>query len=226
MPLPEQDTLVTAKKNGQPRTLLDESAVRSCYRRYARIYNAVFGLSLEPGRREAIRRMAPCPGDSVLEIGIGTGLSLDLYPEGVCITGVDLSEEMLSQAKRRLLRTKRKGVFLQKMDARKLEFADNSFDKSIAMYVASVTPNPAAMIREMRRVTRPGGQFYIVNHFSSRGSAVSLLERMLSPMASVLGFEPAFYLDYFIESTGLADATIYPVRPFGYWLVLVYTNTK
>lgn len=209
-----------------PSKALDLRAVRRCYRRYARVYNALFGPSLAAGRHEAIRRMKPLAGERILEIGIGTGLSLDLYPPGVAITGIDLSEEMLARAERRVVQTGRKNVELFRMDAGEMSFPDDSFDKSVAMYVASVTPSPEAMVREMRRVTRPGGQLYIVNHFSRRASLMGLVERLLSPLATVVGFEPLFYLDAFVARCGFGAAKIFKVRPFGYWLVLECPNDK
>src|SRR6266545_2875464 len=106
------------------------------------------------------------PGESVLEVGVGTGLSLPLYPPSVKVTGIDVSPEMLERA--RALK-ERKGlnnvVALNYMDAEKMTFADSSFDKVVAMYVASVVPNAARLVQEMRRVCKPGGELWIVNHF-------------------------------------------------------------
>ncbi|MGH7738744.1 MAG: class I SAM-dependent methyltransferase, partial [bacterium] len=158
---------------------MDAASVVSSYRRYARIY--VFHVN--PGRAKSVRRMNLKSGDQVLEIGIGTGLSLRLYPRDVSVTGIDLTAEMLEQAQRRVDLLGMDNVQLRLMDAQKLNFPDNSFDKTIAMFVASVTPDPVAMIREMKRVTRPGGSIYILNHFSQRGSFLSFLEKLLSPLA-------------------------------------------
>jgi phosphatidylethanolamine/phosphatidyl-N-methylethanolamine N-methyltransferase len=107
-----------------------------------------------------------------------------------------------------------------------LEFQDNSFDRSIAMFVASVTPDPAAMIREMKRVTRPGGSLYILNHFSQKGSVSSVVEGALSPLAPLLGFEPLFYLHEFLDRAGMRGAEDIPIQPFGYWRLLCFKNKK
>jgi phosphatidylethanolamine/phosphatidyl-N-methylethanolamine N-methyltransferase len=159
-------------------------------------------------------------GDQVLEIGIGTGLSLPLYPRNVEVTGIDLTAEMLEQAQRRVDHLGLDNVRLHLMNAQKLDLPDNSFDKTIAMFVASVTPDSAAMVREMKRVTRPGGSIYILNHFSQKGSWMSFFEKALKPFAPLLGFEPLFYLDEFLKRTGMKGAEDIPIQPFGYWRLL------
>ena len=201
---------------------MDNTSVLSSYKFFARFY--VFGLN--PGRKEAVSRMELKSGHRVLEIGIGTGLSLPLYPSNVEITGIDLTAEMLEQAQQRVDLLDLDNVQLHLMDAQKLDFQDNSFDRSIAMFVASVTPDPVAMIREMKRVTRPGGGIYILNHFSQKGSFSSVLEGVISPLAPLLGFEPLFYQNDFLDRTGLRGAEDVPIQPFGYWRLLCFKNKK
>jgi phosphatidylethanolamine/phosphatidyl-N-methylethanolamine N-methyltransferase len=199
---------------------MDTTSVLTSYRRYARVY--VFGLN--PGRSEAVRRMELKSGHRVLEVGVGTGLSLPLYPPHVEVTGIDLTAEMLEQAQQRVDFLELNHVQLHLMDAQDLDFEDHSFDKAIAMFVASVTPDPVAMVREMKRVTRPGGDIYILNHFSQKGSFSSHIERALRPLAPQLGFEPLFYLDDFLDRAGLRGAADIPIRPFGYWRLLCFKN--
>ncbi len=199
---------------------MDNTSVLSSYRFYSRVY--IFALN--PGRAKAIQQMDLQSGDSVLEIGIGTGLSLPLYPTNVDITGIDLTAEMLEQAQERVDGLGLDNVDLHLMDAQKLDFPDHSFDKSIAMFVASVTPDPVAMIREMKRVTRPGGGIYILNHFSQKGSFSSVIEKALRPMAPVLGYEPLFYMDEFLDRAEMHGAEDIPIQPFGYWRLLCFKN--
>ena len=205
---------------------MDAASVMASYRRYANVYNLFFGPTLGPGRIQTLRRMELKPGNRVLEIGVGTGLSLKLYPSNVKITGIDLSQEMLRQAFQRVAKLGFTNVELKKMDAQHLEFADDSFDTSVAMYVASVVPDPAQMVREMVRVTKPGGEIYIVNHFSRKGSFMSGIEKVLSPLRPLLGFEPLFYLDDFLMRTGLRNPDDIPIKPFGYWRLLHMENKK
>jgi phosphatidylethanolamine/phosphatidyl-N-methylethanolamine N-methyltransferase len=201
---------------------MDNTSVLTSYKFFARFY--VFGLN--PGRSTAVKRMELKSGHKVLEIGIGTGLSLPLYPQDIEITGIDLTAEMLEQAQQKVNQMGLNNVQLHLMDAQKLGFPDSSFDRSIAMFVASVTPDPVAMIKEMKRVTRPGGSLYILNHFSQKGSVSSVIEGALSPLAPLLGFEPLFYLDEFLKKTGMKGAQDIPIQPFGYWRLLCFKNKK
>jgi phosphatidylethanolamine/phosphatidyl-N-methylethanolamine N-methyltransferase len=199
---------------------LSHEAVVATYARYARVYDQLFGWSLAAGRRAAVTQVDARPGEKVLEIGVGTGLSLGLYPPGVALSGVDLSQPMLDRARLRAERLRRP-VELHCENAQALSFPDASFDHCVAMYVMSVAPDPVAVLREMRRVTKPGGRLVLVNHFSHRGTAMERLERAVAPLAERLGWEPLFYLDDFKQRCGLEEALELPVPPFGYWRVLV-----
>ena len=198
---------------------MNQESVLQSYRRYSRVYDLLFGPALEPGRRLALQALGAMPGQSILEIGVGTGLALPHYPEGVRLHGVDLSSEMLALASARA-RGLGRDITLRQMDAQRLEYGDASFDACVAMYVASVAPDPAAMLGEMRRVTRPGGRLVVLNHFSRRGGWAEGAERFLSRWSRQLGFKPLFYLDDFTALAGAAAYEARPVPPWGYWQVL------
>ena len=201
--------------------------VKKAYRRYAKRYDFYFGAFLQPGRKAVIDRMLCQPGDRILEVGVGTGLSLPLYPMGVAVTGIDISDEMLARAQARRERNGLDQVAaLLNMDAENMLFEDDSFDKVVAMYVASVVPSPAALVAEMRRVCRPGGEMYIVNHFQNANRLVSAVEGMLAPLFRMLGFHPDFPLDKFIRETGLEVSERMPVNFLGYWTLLKVNNKK
>lgn len=203
---------------------MDTHSVISAYRRYAGIYDVVFGPVLEPGRRMMVEHMACGPGESVLEIGVGTGLSLQHYPATTRITGIDISSDMLAKAAIRVARSGWDHVSLMSMDAQQLTFEDNSFDKVAVMYVASVVPDPEAMMKEIRRVCRPGGDIYVVNHFSRQGHGLHWLENLAAPFAKLLGFRPIFPLADFVTLTGLPLLESLPVNAFGYWTLLHLRN--
>lgn len=206
---------------------MDIEAIQKAYRRYARRYDLYFGALFQPGRKAVIERMACKPGERILEVGVGTGLSLPLYPAGARVTGIDISAEMLERARLRKERCGLDGnVELRVMDAERLEFADDSFDKVVAMYVASVVPHPVRLVSEMRRVCRPGGEFFIVNHFHSTNPLVGGAESMLAPLSRLLGFHPDFPLDRFVRETGLEVVASQPVNLFGYWTLLRARNNK
>jgi phosphatidylethanolamine/phosphatidyl-N-methylethanolamine N-methyltransferase len=177
-----------------PQTMQIE-AVRAAYRRYARIYDAVFGPVLQPGRRAVLDALKLKPGDRVLEVGVGTGLSLPLYPRDVRITGIDVSREMLEKARARVDRRRLENVdALLEMDAEEMTFPAASFDKVVAMYVVSVVARPARLLEELHRVCRPDGEIFIVNHFRSDNRILGALEDALAGFSSQLGFRPDFDL--------------------------------
>jgi phosphatidylethanolamine/phosphatidyl-N-methylethanolamine N-methyltransferase len=170
------------------------SQVESSYRRYAPVYDLLFGAALGPGRRamaQMVDRLAP---RHILEVGVGTGLSLAHYPAGSRITGIDLSDEMLATARRRVPSHQAARIELYKMDAEAMDFADGHFDCVTLPYVLSVTPNPERLVAEVRRVCRPGGDIVIVNHFSGQ-PPWRWVETMLRPLAGWLGFRSEFSLD-------------------------------
>lgn len=202
-----------------------ESVLKS-YRRYARRYDLYFGALLQPGRRAVIERMHCRAGDRILEVGVGTGLSLPLYPRTVRVTGVDISPEMLEVAAARARRNHLGHVTLRCVDGERLDFPEDSFDKAVAMYVVSVAPDPVRLLNEMRRVCRPHGEIFIVNHFHHTDSIMGELERLTAPLARLMGFHPDFSLEKFVRETRLEIAERMPVNLFGYWTLLRVPNSK
>jgi phosphatidylethanolamine/phosphatidyl-N-methylethanolamine N-methyltransferase len=168
-------------------------SVKAAYRRYAGFYDALFGPVLQPGRRAVTDALGCRPGERVLEVGVGTGLSLPLYPPYVRVTGIDVSREMLDKAR---VRVRRRGLVnveaLREMDAEAMDFPDASFDKVVAMYVVSVVRDPARLLRELHRVCRDDGEIFVVNHFRSRNPVVGAVEKALGGFSSQLGFRPDF----------------------------------
>ncbi len=162
-------------------------AVRTAYRRYAPIYDHVFGRVLEGGRVAMAKALQAHPPQRLLEVGVGTGLALHHYPSTTAITGLDISMEMLDKAKERVAALKLPNVTLVCGDAERLPFDDASFDCVTLPYVLSVTPNPLALLAELRRVCTPGGSIYIINHFKGAG-AWRLVEPLVGPVADRIGF--------------------------------------
>ena len=170
-------------------------SVKAAYRRYAGVYDAVFGPVLQPGRKAVVQALRLRSGERVLEVGVGTGLSLPLYPRDVTITGIDVSSEMLEKARRRVARRRLANVeALLEMDAERMSFADASFDKVVAMYVVSVVERPARLLEELHRVCRPDGEIFLVNHVRSDNRFVAAVEKGLARFSDKLGFHPDFEL--------------------------------
>jgi len=177
-------------------------AVKAAYRRYAGVYDAVFGPVLQPGRKAVVEALGCRPGDRVLEVGVGTGLSLPLYPAGVKVTGIDVSREMLDKARRRVAKRGLGDVeALIEMDAERMAFPDASFDKVVAMYVVSVVERPARLLEELHRVCRPHGEIFLVNHVRSDNPIIGALEKGLARFSDKLGFRPDFELRELLDGS-------------------------
>ncbi len=199
---------------------MDIESLERIYDRYSPFYDLIFGAFFSPGRKAAVNQLSLEEDDHVLEIGIGTGASIALYPKHTKITGVDLSVEMLRFSQKRADSAGRE-VALYLMNAEKLDFPDNSFTHVVAMYVVSVSPDPKTIIEEMERVCIPGGEVIILNHFSDEHSIIGKLEKRLAPYSSTLGFKPFFPMRKFMEHcTSFVFHKFLKTNLFGYWTIL------
>lgn len=204
---------------------MDLDSIRSSYRRYAKHYDRIFGPVFAPGRTLAMQALDIAPGQRVLEVGVGTGLSLPFYPAESRVVGIDVSPEMLDKARERVAQEALGQVeALLEMDAEALTFEDDSFDAVVAMYVASVVPNPDRLVDEMRRVCRPGGDIVIINHFASQNPFLRTLEKGLRPLSRMLGFRPDMDLDSLPEMEDFRRLDVRNANIFGYWKLVHYCN--
>lgn len=176
--------------------------VERVYKVLARVYDDYFDWALGPGRRHAIRRLPANGSERVLEVGVGTGLSLPLYRRNSYVTGIDISDAMLDQARRRRDELDMPHVELRKMDARDLHYPDGSFDHVFAPYVISVVPEPGRVMGEIHRVCKPGGTVLVVNHFRSGNPVLGLLERLFTPLTRWIGFRMDLPISTVTEADG------------------------
>src|SRR5688500_12346957 len=144
---------------------VENDFVEGVYDKLAKVYDLTFGPTLHPGRLEAIQRMDIQPGERVLEVGVGTGINLSLYPKDCSVTGIDFSGSMLEKARERAARKGLRNMRLLQMDAGDLKFADGSFDIVYAPYQISVVPDPVKVAQALSRVCRPGGRIILQHHF-------------------------------------------------------------
>jgi len=193
-------------------TAVENDFVNGVYDKLAKVYDFTFGPTLHPGRMQAIQRMGICPGDRVLEVGVGTGINAGLYPRDCVVTGIDLSSSMLEKARERVARKDIRHVRLLQMDAASMQFADNSFDIVYAPYLISVVPDPVAVAREMHRVCRSGGSVIFLNHFRSSNRALAWIERGISPFTVHIGFKSDLDLPAFLAQAGLQPVSIKKVN--------------
>lgn len=203
------------------RTALDTDAVLAAYRRWAGIYDVVFGGVSAIARRRAVDAVNALPGAEVLEVGVGTGLALPRYAPGKRVTGIDLSAAMLAHARERVRRRRLSAVAgLHEMDAEAMGFPDAHFDIAVAMFVASVVPRPRALMAEMCRVVRPGGHLLFVNHFAAESGPRLWVERAMAPASRALGWHPDFARSALVGARATAISGWQAMPPAGLFTLL------
>lgn len=205
---------------------LSEDSIIKCYRRYAPFYDHIFGKILQHGRTAAIEEIIQINPDNILEIGVGTGLMLPMYPQNTPITGIDISDEMLNKAKDKIPINRSAEISLLKVNGEHLPFETNSFECVILPYTYSVTPKPKVLINEARRVCHDNGHIIIINHFSGFKSPWSALEFLAKPLAKKIGFSSDFSYKENIEDLNLSVIKNYPVNIFHLSRVVIIRNNK
>jgi len=205
---------------------LEKRQVKRAYKFYAPAYDFVFDWIFHPGREQAMRLLDVKRNDHVLEVGIGTGLNLPLYPTHCHITGIDLSEEMLEKAQDKVIELGLISVTLKVMDATVMDFGDSEFDSAVATYTISAVPDPVGVLREMRRVVKPGGSIVLLNHFRSERRVVGRLEDLVSPVCTRLGWKSNLPFEPLLKQVGLIPDISTKVNLFNGWRLIKCVNRK
>lgn len=194
---------------------MDIEAIQSSYSRWAPIYDRTFGAATSIGRRRAVDHINR-RGGTVLEVGVGTGLSLEHYGPQMQVTGIDFSQDMLDKAIAKVQRLGLKQVHeLRQMDARALDFPDDHFDTVTAMHVLSVVPEPERVMAEIARVCKPGGKVVITNHFARESGAMAAVERVFAPLANTIGWHSDFRIDRVLGQESLVLEERRTLPPLG-----------
>ncbi|MBI3600736.1 MAG: methyltransferase domain-containing protein [Nitrospinae bacterium] len=206
--------------------MLHVESIKKIYAGYSNVYDVIFKQFFYPRQRHVIGTMNISPGDKVLDVGVGTGLSLPLYPSSCNVMGIDLSAEMLKKAKKKIDKYKLTHIDLMEMDASNLQFDDNTFDHVIATFVISVVPDPVKVIAEMKRVCKKTGKIVIVNHFQSSNKFVAKIEEFINPICCRIGWRSDLSLDELASNADLEINHKYKLKKFDLWKVVFAVNNK
>ncbi len=205
---------------------MDINAVSISYARWAPVYDKTFGAVTNVGRNRTVDYINT-QGPKVLEVGVGTGLALRGYAAEMEVTGIDFSDQMLAKAKAKVAEQGLKHVKeLRQMDARDLDFPDNSFDTVVAMHIMSVVPEPERVVAEMARVCKPGGKVVITNHFARSHGFLALIERITAPLDNLLGWHSDFEMDRVLGDERLTVVKRSAFPPLGMMTFLVFEKKE
>jgi len=205
---------------------MQESSTRSIYDFHAMFYDATFGRLVRRRIARGISHMSINPGDQVLDLGIGTGVSLDFYPRHARIVGIDLSGGMLRECRKKLQQQRLAHTQLFQANALELPFRDNAFDHVFISHVISVVSDPCRLIAEAQRVSKPDARIVIVNHFQSTNRFIALVEKFLCPLCTMLGWRSDLPLHDLIRRTGVEVDYRFKLESIDLWETVVITNNK
>ena len=205
---------------------IDRAGVAKAYARWAPVYDLVFGPVFDHGRKSTIA-VADAIGGRVLDVGVGTGLSLSDYSRTTRLCGVDISEPMLRRAQQRVWALGLTNVeALAVMDAKNLAFSDSFFDAVVAQYVITAVPDPEATLDDFIRVLKPGGELILVNHIGAESGPRRAFELAFAPLARRLGWRPEFPWQRLVtwqkRHGGVALAERRPMPPMGHFSLIRY----
>lgn len=213
---------------GLPHSDLDKETITKAYARWAPVYDKVFGAVFERGRQVAIEA-AERIGGRILEVGVGTGISLPEYSDRNTIYGVDISEPMLAKARERVQELGLSHVEgLAVMDAEHMDFPDSSFDVVMAQHVVTTVPNPEATLDEFVRVLKPGGEIILVSRVGAEAGLRRAFEKWFQPAARKLGWRSEFPFERYTQWTGRTPGVALVERravpPFGHFSLIRFAK--
>lgn len=200
--------------------------IKRIYSNYSNFYDLIFKQFFLPRQKYVINQMGIRPDDKILDVGVGTGLSLPIYPKFCKVTGIDLSEKMLNKAHKKVRKYDLRNITLKQMDAMELQFEDNTFDQVIASFVISVVPDPIRVISEMKRVCKNNCNLILINHFQSNNKFMAKIEDLVNPICRKIGWRTDIDLDNLIVESNLQVNSRYKMKKFDLWKVVLAVNNK
>lgn len=201
-------------------------AVVKIYDRWGKFYDFVFKHVFHEGRNVGVDLLNLKPGERLLEVGVGTGLSLPLYPPTSEIVAIDISSKMLEKAREKVEKMGLRNVEIGVMDAQNMAYEDNSFDCVTACYVVSAAPDPHKVVSEICRVCKPGGRIVFINHFKSNSVLLAKFEELINGICKKFGWETTLDLELLLEANNLILKRQERVNIFDYWRAVLCVNPE
>lgn len=205
---------------------MQEATTRGIYDFHSIFYDATFGRLVRRRIARAISHMNIRETDRVLDLGIGTGVSLNYYPDRGTVVGVDLSAGMLREARKKIRERELRHVSVFQADALRLPFADNTFDHVFISHVISVVSDPYKLVQEAQRVAKSDARIVIVNHFQSTNRFIAMVEKWLCPLCTRLGWRSDLALQDLVRRTGVQIDYRYKLESIDLWETVVMSNNK
>lgn len=204
--------------------MMEEAKTSETYDRWSSFYDKTFGTLLEKRLRRSIYELRLAGGEQILDLGVGTGVTLPYYPDNVHIVGLDLSRGMLKQANRKIRKLGLNHVELVQGDAMHPPFADGSFDHILLTHVLSVVSDPVRLLNWCARLIKPAGRVVVVNHFRSSKPAVAVLEKALNPLCKKLGWRSDITLAEVVRRCPLRVDYQFKLNPMDIWQIVVMSR--
>lgn len=205
---------------------MQKAEIQKIYSRYSRFYDIIFEQFFYPRIRLGLEKIGIQSGDRIIEVGVGTGFSLSLYPETCQVVGIDITRRMLERAKAKKEKLGLSHIDLFEMDGENICFDDDSFDHAVLPFVISVVPNLERLMAEIKRVTKKGGKIIIMNHLCTKISWLSRMEEMLSPFFMKLGWNAGLSIDKLSNHCNLHIEEVSRKHKLDPWFILNATNRK
>ncbi len=205
---------------------MQKAEIQKIYSRYSRFYDIIFEQFFYPRIRLGLEKIGIQSGDRIIEVGVGTGFSLSLYPETCQVVGIDITRRMLERAKAKKEKLGLSHIDLFEMDGENICFDDDSFDHAVLPFVISVVPNLERLMAEIKRVTKKGGKIIIMNHLCTKISWLSRMEEMLSPFFMKLGWNAGLSIDMLSNHCNLHIEEVSRKHKLDPWFILNATNRK
>ena len=201
-----------------------ESTTSRVYDLWSRFYDSTFGRLVHKRQVRAIEELHAQPGQWVLDMGIGTGITLQEYPHDVHVVGMDLSAGMLAKAREKARELDRPRTHLIQGDAMHPPFAESGFDHVLVTHTVSVVSDPPRLMRWVARLVKPGGRVVVLNHFRSESRPIGLAEQAINPLCMRIGWRSDLTLYECIDGVGLRLLYQYKLNRADVWRIVVLTR--